>query len=434
MGKLLIRGADLVTMSPDSQIIHHGALVVEDDKIIFVGQEKDLPERWDYQQIIAAEDQVVIPGMINTHCHAAMTLFRSYADDLPLQKWLETEIWPIEAKLTPEDVYWGSMGAIVEMIKSGITCFADMYFHMDETAKAVEEAGIRGVLSHGMVGVGPNGQKDLKIGRQFSLDWEGKADGRIRTMLGPHAPYTCPPDYLRQVLELAADLNVPLHIHLCETLLEVNNIEKEYGQTPIQFVHGLGLFEHRVLAAHCVHLSDEDFSILQEASALGIAHNPQSNMKLASGIAPVQRMLDAGLTVGIGTDGASSNNNLDFLEEVRTATLLQKVGTMDSTALPAGKCLQMATLLGSKAINQDDQLGTLEVGKKADLLILDFNKPHLVPRHNIISHLVYAAQSSDIQTVMINGQIVMENRQMKTVDEERVIFELERSAKNLVSR
>lgn len=434
MGKLLIRGADLLTMCPDSQIIHQGAVVLAEDKIVFVGEEKDLPAGWNYEQIIAAEGQVVMPGMINTHCHAAMTLFRSYADDLPLQEWLETKIWPIEAKLTPEDVYWGSLGAIVEMIKSGITCFADMYFYMDETAKAVEETGIRGVLSHGMVGIGANGHKDLQIGRQFCLDWEGQADGRIRTMLGPHALYTCPPDYLKQVLESAVELNVPLHIHLCETLVEVNNMRKEYGQTPIQVVDQLGLFDYPVLAAHCVHLSEEDFTVLKRATALGIAHNPQSNMKLASGIAPVQRMLEEGLTVGIGTDGASSNNNLDFLEEVRTATLLQKVSTMDPTVLPAGECLQMACHNGAKAVQQGDQLGTLEVNKKADLIILDFKKPHLVPRHNIIAHTVYAAQSSDIQTVIINGQIVMEDRQIKTVDEERVIFELERSAKNLLNR
>ncbi|AZR72695.1 N-ethylammeline chlorohydrolase [Anoxybacter fermentans] len=434
MGKLLIRGADLMTMRDDTFIIHDGAIVIEDDKFIFVGEEKDLPQEWEYDKIIEAKDQVIMPGMINTHTHAAMTLLRSYADDLPLMEWLEKRIWPVEARLKAEDVYWGSMVAILEMIKSGTTCFADMYFYMDEVAKAVEESGIRGVLSHGMIGVGPNGEKDLAVGRQFCKDWEGKADGRIRTMLAPHAPYTCPPDYLRKVLEIADELKVPIHIHLCETETEIKNIKEQYGKTPIQLVDEVGLFDYPVLAAHCVHLSDKDFEILKKAKALGIAHNPQSNMKLASGIAPVQRMLNEGLTVGIGTDGASSNNNLNMLEEMSTAALLQKVGTMDSTALPAGECLRMATIYGARAIGQDAELGTLEVGKKADLIIFDFSKPHLVPRHNIMAHTVYSAQSSDILTVIVNGQILMENREVKTIDEERVLFEAERTSKELLRR
>ncbi len=434
MGKLLIHGADLMTMCEDTPIIHDSAVVIEQDEFVFIGEEQDLPQEWTYDRTIEAADQVIMPGMINTHNHAAMILLRSYADDLPLMEWLEQKIWPIEAKLTAEDVYWGSLGAIVEMIKSGTTCFADMYFFMDETAKAVEESGIRGVLSHGMIGVGPNGADDLRIARQFCLDWEKRADGRIQTMLGPHAPFTCPPDYLGKILDIAGEIDKPLHIHLSETLSEVKDIQKQYGKTPIKLVAEVGLFEHPVLAAHCVHLSDEDFEILKAAKALGIAHNPQSNMKLASGIAPVQRMLKEGLVVGIGTDGASSNNNLDLLEEMSTAALLAKIGTMDSTALPSGECLRMATIYGAKALGQGEQLGTLEVGKKADLVILDFKKPHLVPRHNIMAHTVYSAQSSDIMTVIVNGQIVMENRELKTVDEERIMFEVERCAGELLRR
>ncbi len=434
MGKLLIRGADLMTMQKDSVIIHDSAVVIEDDKFVYVGEEKDLPQEWKYDRVIEAKDQVIMPGMINTHTHAAMTLLRSYADDLPLMEWMEQKIWPVEAKLIAKDVYWGSMVAILEMIKSGTTCFADMYFYMDETAKAVEESGIRGVLSHGMIGVGPNGEKDLEVGRQFCKDWEGKADGRIRTMLAPHAPYTCPPDYLKRIFKIADELKVPIHIHLSETETEIKNIKEQYGMSPIQLMQEVGLFNYHVLAAHCVHLSDEDFEIMKQAKALGIAHNPQSNMKLASGIAPVQRMLNEGLIVGIGTDGASSNNNLDMLEEMSTAALLQKVGTMDSTALSAVECLRMATIYGAQVIGQGTELGTLEVGKKADLVIFDFNKPHLVPRHNIMAHTVYSAQSSDIETVIVNGKILMENREMKTIDEERIIFEVEKTARELLNR
>ena len=433
MGRILISGADLMTMT-DLPIIHDGALVIEGDSFVFVGEEKELPKEWTYDRIIEAKDQVIMPGMINTHTHAAMTLLRSYADDLPLMEWLEQKIWPIEGRLTPKDVYWGSMVAVVEMIKSGTTAFVDMYFHMDETAKAVEEAGIRGFLSHGMVGVGKNAEQDLIDAREFCLNWEGKADGRIRTMVGPHAPYTCPPEYMKRVLDLSAELNVPLHIHLCETAGEVENMLKQCGKTPIQLMEEIGLFLQPVIAAHCVHLTDDDFAILKRAKTLGIAHNPQSNMKLASGIAPVDRMLREGLTVGLGTDGASSNNNLNLLEEMQTAALLQKVGTMKSTVLPAGECLRMATLYGAKAIGQGAELGSLEVGKKADLAIFDFNKPHLKPRHNIMAHTVYSAQASDITTVFINGQPVMEKGQLTKIDEERVLFEVERCASEILSR
>lgn len=434
MSKFLIRGADVMTMRLDALIMHDSVVVIENDRIVFVGAEAELPKEWQYDRIIEAKDQVIMPGMVNTHTHAAMTLLRGYADDLPLMEWLEQKIWPVEARLTAEDVYWGSMVAILEMIKSGTTCFADMYFYMDETARAVEESGIRGVLSHGMIGVGPNGAKDLEVARQFCLDWEGKADGRIRTMVGPHAPYTCPPDYMAKVLEIADDLKVPLHIHLCETAVEVKNSLEQYGKTPIQLVDEVGLFQYPVLAAHCVQVTDDDIAIMKRAKALGIAHNPQSNMKLASGIAPVQKMLTEGLTVAIGTDGASSNNNLNLLEEMATAALLAKIGTMDSTALPAGECLRMATLYGAKAVGQDADLGTIEVGKKADLVIFDFAKAHLVPRHNVLAHTVYSAQASDITTVIINGQIVMEKGEMKTIDEERVIFEVERTAQELLKR
>lgn len=434
MSKILIKGADIITMLDQQFIIQQGAVVIEDDKFIFVGEEKELPSEWKYDREIIAEGKVIMPGMINTHTHGAMTLLRSYADDLPLMEWLEEKIWPVEANLIADDVYWGTMVAILEMIKSGTTCFADMYFHMDEVARAVEESGIRGALAHGMIGVGPNGDQDLDEGRRFAAKWNNKADGRIKTMLAPHAPFTCPPPYMEKVLKIADELEVPIHIHLAETLDEINNIKEEYGKTPIELVNDLGLFEHQVLAAHCVHLSDGDFKILKDAKALGIAHNPQSNMKLASGIAPVQRMLNQGLVVGIGTDGASSNNNLDMLEEMSTAALLAKVGTMDSTALPAEEALKMATTYGAKAIGQGDKFGTIEEGKQADMIIIDFNKPHLKPLHNVLAHTVYAAQSSDIETVIINGQIVMENNQVKTIDEERVLYEVERVTKDLLER
>lgn len=431
MSKILISGADILTMDVQRGLIRGGDIAVENGYIKGVGPQGELLD-WVPDRIISAEGKVVLPGLVNTHTHAAMTLLRSYADDLPLMDWLNNKIWPFEANLTGDDIYWGSQLACLEMIKSGTTTFADMYFFMPEVAQAVEQSGIRAVLSRGMIGIGPTADQALAESKAFVQEWHQKAEGRITVRLGPHAPYTCPPAYLEKVLALASELGVGIHTHLAETRYEFDTCLKDYGKTPTQLMHDVGLFEHSVLAAHCVHLTDEDMDILAR-KRVAVAHNPGSNMKLASGIAPVTQLLARGIAVGLGTDGAASNNNLDMIEEIRLAALLQKVHTGDSTVIPAYQALEMATVMGAQAIGLGAEIGTLVEGRKADLIILNTKAPHLTPKHDIVSLLVYAANSADVETVMVDGKIVMENRRILTMDEEQILWQAQKCADRLTA-
>jgi 5-methylthioadenosine/S-adenosylhomocysteine deaminase len=386
----------------------------------------------DYE-IIDGKDSLVLPGLINCHTHAAMTLLRGYADDMLLMDWLSHKIWPREAFLTENDIYWGTQLAILEMIKSGTTCFADMYFFMDTVAKVAAQSGIRAVLSRGMIGFGNNAELAMEETEELVNSWHGKAEGRITCMLGPHAPYTCPPEYLHKVMKLADKLKVGLHIHLAETITEVNDIKKQYEMTPVKLMDSIGLFDKRhVLAAHCVHLSDEEINILVE-KGVGIAHNPESNMKLASGIAPLPQLLEKGGLVGLGTDGASSNNNLDMIEEMRTCALLHKVNHSNPTILPAHQVLELATIKGASALGLK-MLGTIKPGYKADLIMIDLLKPHLIPLHNPVANLVYSAHSSDVKTVIIDGKLVMKDKELLTLDEEKILYQAQIVAKNLAER
>jgi len=430
MGKILIKGATVITMENHDSVIPGGEIAIEGQHIVSVGPAGSAPGDFIPERTIDASGMVALPGFINTHTHAAMTLLRSYADDLPLMKWLEEKIWPLEARLEAEDIYWGTMLCCLEMIRSGTTSFADMYFFMDQAAMAVEKSGLRANLSRGMIGVGPEAQQALDYGPEFVGRWHGQAGGRITVRLGPHAPYTCPPDYLKKVIDLAGKLGVGIHIHLSETRTEVEDMLKNYGKTPIQLVESVGLFELPVLAAHCVHLDERDIEILAAKKAI-VAHNPESNMKLASGIAPVTAMQKAGVTVGLGTDGAASNNNLDMMEEMRSAALLQKVSTMDPLALPSFQALSMATAGGSRAMGLEGQLGMLKKGCKADLILLETKKPHFFPRNDWMAHIVYAAQSSDVDTVIIDGNVVMEGRKVLTIDEDEVYEQVQRRAERL---
>lgn len=426
--KLLLKNITIVPMLEAEEIIEKGYVLINDNLIQAVGS-GDPPEG-QYERVIDGTNRVVLPGLINTHTHAAMTLLRSYADDLPLMEWLETKIWPLEDRLTGEDIYWGTLLAIAEMIKSGTTTFTDMYFHMDRVAQAVQQSGIRAVLSRGMIGVGPAHQLAMEESRQFIQEWHGGADGRITVMLGPHAPYTCPPDYLQQVVALARETGVGINIHVAETRDEMNTIARDYGMSPVALLEKTGVFECPVVAAHCVHVSDEDIEILRKHN-VGIAHNPESNMKLASGIAPVPQMLAAGLAVGIGTDGASSNNDLDMLQETRTCAFLHKVNTMDPTVLPAAQALKMATKIGAQALRLDKQIGSLAPGYKADLILIDLDKPHMTPRYDILANLVYAGQASDVDTVIIDGRIIMEGRRLLTIDEDEILHQCKNIARRL---
>jgi 5-methylthioadenosine/S-adenosylhomocysteine deaminase len=432
MANLLIKDCIVVPMEKElhepGERYFAGEIAVAGKRIVHVGPVGTAPKDFMPDRIIEAAGKVALPGLINAHTHAAMTLFRSYADDLPLMEWLEKRIWPLEAKLTPEDVYWGTQLSILEMLKAGITTFADMYFFMDRVAQAVQESGMRASLSRGITG-GRRGTEALRETEALAKQWHGFDEGRITIMLGPHAPYTCPPDFLRDVIFKAKQLELGIHIHLAETADEVQTIKKHYRKRPVELMEEVGLFQVPVVAAHCVHLEPHEIKILSDYN-VKVVHNPESNMKLASGIAPVPEMLAAGITVALGTDGAASNNNLDLFGEMRAAALLHKVNKLDPTVINSYQALQMATKAGAQALGLAD-VGILKEGYKADIILVDFEKPHLYPHHDVIAHLVYAIQGSDVDTVMVDGRILVENGQVLTLDEQEIYQKIRECSQRL---
>lgn len=424
MSKLLLKNIELLD-TPNGEA---NVIAVEDGKISYIG--KDLPDSFAADEVIDGKGMLATAGMVNTHGHVSMTLLRSYADDMALMDWLENKIWPIEAKMNAKDIYWGAMLGIAEMLKSGTTCFADMYCFMDDVARAVAETGIRANLSRGLIGLAPDKDDKLAENTQLVKDWQGYDNGRIRITYGPHAPYTCPVEYLQKVIEAAQTNNAEIQMHLCETKGEVENCMKEHGVTPIKLMDQLGMFEQGTIAAHCVYLTEDDMDIMA-AKNVRVAHNPQSNLKLASGIAPVASMLEKGICVGLGTDGASSNNNLDMLEECRAAAMLHKTTTLNPLAVPAAQAWDMATVNGAKVLGFDE-LGKLSVGQHADIVLWNMHKPYWYPRHNKLSLLVYAANSSDADTVIVNGKIVLQNGSMTLFDEEKIYAEANLRAQKLL--
>lgn len=429
MADIIIENAYILTMDPEKGDIENGVLVIENGIIKEIGSSTESKA----DKVVDAEGNVVMPGLINTHCHAGMTLFRGYADDMTLQDWLENHIWPAEAKVTEEDIYVGTQLACLEMIKSGTTAFADMYIHMDRVAQAVEESGIRAALSYGMIDFGNTEKADaeLKEGSRFVKEWNEKAEGRITTMYGPHAPNTCSREFLIRVKEQAVKDNARIHIHVLETEAELNYMKENFGMCSIHFLKNIDFWGPDILAAHCVWLSDGDIKILAEYK-VNISHNVISNMKLASGIAPVAKLIDAGASVSLGTDGCASNNNLDLFEEMKTAALLQKVSTMDPTVLPARKVLEMATVNGAKALGINS--GMLKEGCNADIIIVDMKKPHLTPSYDVASHMVYAACGKDVRTTIVNGKILMEDYRVISLDEQSILEKMEKTSKELLSR
>ena len=402
-------------------------IAVIDDRIAAVG---DVPENFQAGKVIDGTQHFAIPGFVNAHTHASMTLLRSYADDMKLMDWLEQMIWPIEAKLRSDDIYWGAMLAAVEMIRSGTTAFADMYGpDMERVAEVVEVSGLRGVLSRGLIGVAPDSDKKLEENAALYENYHGAAQGRITVMFGPHALYTCPPDYLKKIAAKAQALGAEVHIHMSETVGEIENCLKEYGKRPFAHVASTGLFENGTLAAHCVHLDDEDIDIIKKYQ-IRVAHNPGSNMKLASGTAPVPRLLEEGICVALGTDGASSNNNLDMLDEVQLAALMHKVHTLDPLAVPALTAVKMGTEYGAQALSLRD-VGRLQAGDKADIVLFSMHGAAWTPCYNPVSLLAYAAKSSSVDAVMVDGKLLMENGALTTLDEEHILFEAQKVADRL---
>lgn len=421
---LLIKNAHIVTMNPAMEVHQPGALAVRGDTIVAVGAEKDLLGlEAKAREVLDVQRGAVLPGLINTHTHAAMTLFRGLADDLPLEDWLHHHIFPAERKINAQWVYWGTLLACAEMIMSGTTTFCDMYLFEAEVARAAREAGMRALVGEVLYDFPSPNYGPIEKGFDYTLKLirDFKEDPLISVAVEPHTPFTCSPDLLRKAGAVSAEQGVPLIIHLSETFPENEQIQKQYQTSPVGLLDGLGLLNSNLIAVHCVALSEEDMNALGKAG-VKVAHCPESNMKLASGVAPVVPMMSRGITVGLGTDGCASNNNLDLFQEMSTAAKLHKVRLLDPTVMDARTVLRMATIEGAKVLQMDRVIGSLEPGKKADLIILDLKQPHLTPLYNLYSQLVYAAKGSDVTQVFINGKQVLKDRRLTTLNL-RTIFE-----------
>jgi 5-methylthioadenosine/S-adenosylhomocysteine deaminase len=428
--KLLYNGT-IITCNDQNDVIYNGAIAIEDGIISYVGESPH--DREKFAETVDLKGDLLLPGFINTHGHTPMSLLRGFADDLPLKTWLEEKIWPIEAQYTPEIARWGSYLSIIEMIKTGTTTFVDMYDNMDEIAKAVDVSGIRAKLCRGMIAFGSEEEKKMKLeeGTRFAKEWSNGANGRITTMMSPHSPYTCDPEFISRIVAVSAELDIPIHIHMSETIQEVQQNVQEYGNRPVKHLEEIGVFDRPTLVAHAVHVNDEEMDILAKHD-VKVSHNIISNLKLGSGVAPIEKMLDKGITISLGTDSSSSNNNLDLFEELKLVAMLHKGVQLDATLIDAETALSMATKYGAQALWLDDQIGTLEVGKEADFIVIDTNSPFYQPiQNNPISHIVYSGSGRDVKDVYVQGKQLMKNRQLLTVDEERIYYEVNRVMKLL---
>ncbi len=392
-------------------------ILIEGNKIKKIGEVKK--DEVEDVEIIDGKKKIAIPGLINTHTHIPMTLFRGVADDLPLMEWLNNYIWPMEAKLNEKIVYWGTLLGCIEMIKSGTTTFNDMYFYLEGIAKAVDESGMRAVLAYGMIDLfdEERREKELKNAEKYIKYINELNNSRIIPALGPHAPYTCSKELLMKVNELAKKYNVMIHIHMNETLDEIKTVKEKTGMEPFVYLNSFGFFDNvNVIAAHCVHLTDEEIRIIKEKN-INISHNPISNLKLASGISPIPKLLKEGINVTLGTDGCGSNNNLNLFEEIKITAILHKGVTLDPTVIKAETAFNFATKNGAKALNI--KAGEIKEGYLADIVLINMDKPFLYPKENIMSHLVYAFNGF-VDDVIIDGKIVMREGKILAVDEEKV--------------
>ncbi|HEY3365710.1 MAG TPA: amidohydrolase [Symbiobacteriaceae bacterium] len=436
MERLLIKGGTVITVTGRDDVYDDGVVLIEDGLIRYAGPAAEAPKIEAGIKTIDATGRIVMPGIVNTHCHAAMTLLRGYADDMKLMDWLTKHIWPIEDQMNGEDIYWGTALAAYEMLSGGITTFLDMYFFADDCARAIQDTGIRGIIARGIIAVaGPSAAKErLDETRSAFHKWNGKADGRISFMVGPHAPYTCPADTLEACADLADELGIGVHIHLAETAGEVDAAWDAWNASPIGYVHQLGLLTGRhVVAAHCVHASDEDISILAETGT-GVAHCPVSNLKLASGVTPILAMRRAGVKVGFGTDGAASENMLHILgSEMRIAAIQAKNLEGDPSAFDAYDAVEMATLGGARVLGMEDEIGSLQPGKRADIVLMETNRPHLVPNHNPVGLVAYSMLPGDVAMTLVNGKVVYEKGKLITADGNEIMAKAVESAIRLVS-
>ncbi|KYH37190.1 MAG: hypothetical protein AYL29_008630 [Candidatus Bathyarchaeota archaeon B24] len=441
----LVYGGSVVTMGRLG-VVRDGAVLVEGDRIVEVGRSEEVKRRnpRGYERI-DAEGKIIIPGLVNTHHHLAMSLLRGYADDLPLKEWLEKWIWPVESLMTGEDIYLGAKLTAVESVLGGCTTVNTMYHYAPEfnEARAIAEVGIRGVVGH--VCFSWRKDEDIRLTKMLVEKWHGAENGRVRVSVDPHAPYTVDPGYMRELWSLTSELNekyrdkapVIWHIHLAETMDEAEKVEKAFNvdvkDGVVVYLDRLGVLGPIVIAAHCVHLTDKDIAVLASRD-VKVSHNPVSNLKLGSGISPVPRLLESGVTVGLGTDSVCSNNSSDMFETMKLAALIHKGVSMNPALMDAWRVLRMATIDGARALNWSDEIGSIEPGKKADLVIIDAMKPHMRPMYSEVSHLVYAAKYGDVETVFVGGRPIVENREVKTVDVEELITQVSKARDRLMEK
>ncbi|MHB8769658.1 MAG: amidohydrolase family protein [Syntrophales bacterium] len=420
---ILITGGTVVSLDEKDTIIPSGALAITGDSITALGPSEEILSVYRGRETIDVPGCLIMPGLVNAHTHAAMTCFRGIADDMELMDWLNNYIFPAEARnVDPELAYWGSMLACAEMIKSGTTTFSDMYIFEEETARAAKQSGMRCLLGEVLFDFpSPNFQtpaEGLAYTEQLIRKWAD--DPLVNIMVEPHSLYTCSPELLKSAKELADRYRVPLSTHLLENKAEAKQLKEKFGKRATAFLKELGMLDERFFAFHCVVLDEEDIRVFADHGCK-VVHNPESNMKLASGVAPISAMLRLGVTVGLGTDGCASNNNLDMFQEMDSAAKLEKSARLDPTVMSARTVLRMATCDGAKVLGLESQIGTLAAGKKADLCIIDMNKPHLTPLYDEYSHLVYTVGGADVDTVLINGTVVMRNRRLLTIDEQEAM-------------
>jgi len=433
----IVKADHLITMEGDLSVISNGAVAVKGDSIVSVDTFDEVSVKFSSDNILGGKDKAVFPGLINTHTHAAMVYFRGLADDLPLMEWLEKHIWPAEFKwLTAEFVDDAIELACLEMLKAGVTTYADMYLYQGVAAKKLDKIGMRGVLFSGVIDFPwrdyAQSADDYFIkGEEFINNWKGKE--LITTGIAPHATFTCNPDNYMRAKELADKYDILLHTHLAETQFEVHQCKENYGKTPVEHLDSIGFLSEKVSAAHCVWLTDEEIDILADKK-VGVSHCVESNLKLASGFAPVPKLLKAGVKVGLGTDGAASNNDLSILGEMSTASKLHKAVAQDATVVDSRTAMLMATQNGADIIGLGEKVGSIKVGKKADLVIADLNKPHLTPIYDIYSHIVYSMHPSDIETVMVNGKVLIDKGKPTTLDNDNVLSKAKSWQKKIIGQ
>lgn len=425
---LIIKNGMILTMDPKDTVVENGMIGVKNDRITYVGAGVEASGH--ALKVVDAKGGIIMPGLVNGHTHAAMSLFRGLADDLPLMDWLNHYIFPSESRMDAGFVHTGTLLACAEMILSGTTTFCDMYLFEDETAKAAKEAGMRCLAGEVLYDFPSPNYGSLENGFEYTrfLLEKWKDDPLISIAVEPHAPYTCSPELLQKANEIALKNKAPLVIHLAETRHEIAEILEKYGKSPLAHLDSLGILGPHLIADHCVFVDEEEMDLMARNRVKAV-HNPESNMKLASGVAPVPAMLKKGITVGLGTDGCASNNDLDLFSEMDTAAKLHKVSAMDPTVMDAKTVLRMATLEGAKVLGMEEITGSLEMGKKADVIVVNTSKPHLTPLYNACSHLVYAAKGSDVIHSVINGRMVMENRTLLTLDLEAVLEKAKEKAR-----